>query len=312
MPASSSSSTTSPRTPPPASRRPPATGPAPRRPTASSTTPGSGPDDIRAALRRDALDYLPPDGPILAIQDTTSARLHRPPGDRRPGLPGAPQALAACSCTRCSPSPPRGSPAGSSTSGPGPATRPSLGKRGARSKKATAAKESRRWLDALAATEAALPAGREVITVADREADIYDLFAHPRRPGSHLLIRVKPARGVRHPERLLGPAVRSSPARGTMAVELRRADDRPPRQAVLTIRFLALEVAPPANRAGRGQAAARGADGDPGGGGAPAGGPGGGAVVAGDVAADPAPRPTRSGRCATTPCGGWWSGIISS
>lgn len=36
-----------------------------------------------------------------------------------------------------------------------------------------------------------------------------------------------------------------------MTVELHRADDRPPRQAVLTIRHLALEVAPPANRPGR-------------------------------------------------------------
>ena len=96
------------------------------------------PRDIRAALRRDALDFLPPDGPILAIQDTTSLRLHRPRGDHRPGLPGARPALAACSCIRCSPSPPRGSPAGSSISGPGPATRPSLGKRADRNKKATA------------------------------------------------------------------------------------------------------------------------------------------------------------------------------
>ena len=36
-----------------------------------------------------------------------------------------------------------------------------------------------------------------------------------------------------------------------MAVELRRADDRPPRRAVLTIRFAALEVASPVNRVGR-------------------------------------------------------------
>ena len=34
--------------------------------------PAVRPDDIRDALRRDALEYLPPDGPILAIQDTTS------------------------------------------------------------------------------------------------------------------------------------------------------------------------------------------------------------------------------------------------
>jgi hypothetical protein len=125
------------------------------------------------------------------------------------------------------------------------------GKRSTRRARATVEKESRRWIEALKATEAALPPGREIVTVADREADIYDLFAHPRRQGSHLLIRVKPRRGVRHPERLLGPAVRSTPALGTMTVDLRRGNDRPPRRAALTIRSLALEVAPPVKRKGR-------------------------------------------------------------
>jgi hypothetical protein len=113
-----------------------------------------------------------------------------------------------------------------------------LGKRARRNKKETADKESQRWLDALAAE-------RTVITVADREADLYDLFAAPRRPGSHLLIRAKPRRRVRHVERLLGKAVRAHAAAGTMAVDLRRGDDRPARRAVLTIRFATLDIAPP-------------------------------------------------------------------
>ncbi len=120
-----------------------------------------------------------------------------------------------------------------------------LGKRAQRNQKETADKESQRWLDALAATETALPAARTVLTVADREADFYDLFAVPRRPGSDLLIRAKPRRRVRHVERLLGQAVRSNPSAGTMTVELRRGDDGPPRQATLTIRSAVLEIAPP-------------------------------------------------------------------
>jgi len=208
------------------------------------------PDDIRAALRRDALDFLPPDGPILAIQDTTSFDFTAHPATAGLGYLDHPRRRGLLMHSVLAVTP-EGVPCGLLDQRTWARDPAELGKSGGRKKKATAAKESRRWLGALAATEAALPAGREVITVADREADIYDLFAHPRRPGSHLLIRVKPARGVRHPERLLGPAVRSSPARGTMTVELRRADDRPPRQAVLTIRHLALEVAPPANRPGR-------------------------------------------------------------
>jgi hypothetical protein len=120
-----------------------------------------------------------------------------------------------------------------------------LGKRALRNKKETADKESQRWLDALAATEAALPVDQTVVTVADREADFYDLFAAPRRAGSHLLIRAKPRRRVRQVERLLGRTVRAAEAAGTMSVALRRGDDRPPRQAVLTIRFATVDIAPP-------------------------------------------------------------------
>src|SRR5262249_44131945 len=82
-----------------------------------------------------------------------------------------------------------------------------LGKRRDRDRKATADKESQRWLDAQAATHRALPPDRAVVTVADREADFYDLFAAPRAPHQHLLIRARPRRRVRHELRLLGAAV---------------------------------------------------------------------------------------------------------
>lgn len=212
--------------------------------------PAVRPEDLRAALRRDALEHLPPGGPILAIQDTTSLDFTAHQATAGLGYLEHPahRGLVMHSVLAVTA---EGVPCGIIDQRTWARDPAGLGKRADRRKKQTAAKESRRWLDAMEATEAALPGGREVITVADREADIYDLFARPRRPGSHLLIRVKPARGVRHPERLLGPAVRSTPARGTMAVDLRRADDRPPRRATLTIRYLALEIAPPINRTGR-------------------------------------------------------------
>jgi hypothetical protein len=204
------------------------------------------PDDIRAAHRAVALERLVShqDEPILAIQDTTSFDftdhpdtaglgylahskrrgfwLHTALAVSAAGVPLGP--LAQHTWTR------------------DPAT---LGKRAQRNKKETADKESQRWLDALAATEAALPAGQRVVTVADREADFYDLFAAPRRPGSHLLIRAKPRRRVRQVERLLGRVVRATAAAGTLTVDLRRGDDRPPRPAVLTIRLATVDIAPP-------------------------------------------------------------------
>src|SRR5207248_3331641 len=197
------------------------------------------PDGIRDALRRDALGYLPARGPILAVQDTTDLDFTDHPATTGLGYLAHPKhsGIFLHSVLAVSPD---GVPCGLIDRRTWTRDSAELGKRSSRRSKATAEKESQRWIEALKATEAALPPERELVTIADREADIYDLFAHPRRQDSHLLIRIKPQRGVRHPERLLGPAVRSTSPVGTMTVDLRRGDDRPPRKAVLTIRFLAL------------------------------------------------------------------------
>jgi hypothetical protein len=212
--------------------------------------PAVNPDDIRATLRRQALDDLPASGPILCIQDTTSLDFTPHPATTGLGYLDHPAHRGALLHTTLAVTA-DGVPCGVIDQNSWTRDPANLGKSERRHTKATRDKESQRWLDALQVTEAALPADREVITIADREADIYDLFAQPRRSGSHLLIRVKPNRSVRHPERLLGPAVRSVPPCGTMAVDLKRGDNRPARRAVLTLRFLKLDVAPPVNRQGR-------------------------------------------------------------
>lgn len=58
-------------------------------------------------------------------------------------------------------------------------------------------KESVRWLESLEDTERLLPEGVRVITIADREADIYALFAQPRRAQSELLIRAAQNRNTK-------------------------------------------------------------------------------------------------------------------
>jgi Transposase DNA-binding/Transposase Tn5 dimerisation domain len=208
------------------------------------------PELIRDAQRRCALEYLPEDGPILAIQDTTGLDFTDHPATTGLGYMAHPKHSGIWLHSVLAITP-EGVPCGIIDQRTWVRDPAELGKAAQRRSKATIDKESHRWLEALTATEAALPNRREVVTIADREADLYDLFAQPRRPGSHLLIRVKPVRGVRHPERLLGKAVRSTPVAGTMTVELRRRDDRPARQAKLTLRYPSLEVAPPANRPGR-------------------------------------------------------------
>jgi hypothetical protein len=121
-----------------------------------------------------------------------------------------------------------------------------FGKRKDRTHKETKAKESQRWLDSLAATEQALPPDQAVVTVADREADFYDLFAAPRRPGHDLLIRAKSRRRIRHEARLLGPGIAARPVRGRLRVRLPRANGRPGRTVTLTLRFGRFVIEPPA------------------------------------------------------------------
>jgi hypothetical protein len=111
-------------------------------------------------------------------------------------------------------------------------------------------KESRRWLDALGATEQAIPLPTEVITVADREADLYELFALPRRPGSDLLIRSDHRRRVHHEAKFLYEAIRQSPVRGEKELEVHRRPDRAARRAKLWVRWERLEWIAPAGKRG--------------------------------------------------------------
>jgi Transposase Tn5 dimerisation domain len=131
-----------------------------------------------------------------------------------------------------------------------------FGKRKDRNHKQTKDKESQRWLDGLANTEQALPPQQAVVTVADREADFYDLFAATRRPGHDLLIRAKSRRRIKHEARLLGHGIATSPARGQLRVRLPRANGRPGRTATLTLRYGTFAIEPPSTHPKRTQLAA--------------------------------------------------------
>jgi hypothetical protein len=131
-----------------------------------------------------------------------------------------------------------------------------LGKRHERRHKEIEAKERARWLWGLETAEHVLPAAMRVVTVGDRESDIYDLFATPRRPGSDLLVRVsREQRRVEHPARYLRPAIEQSPPRGKLKIQVPRRDDRPSREAVLTLRWMSLEFHAPRHHVRRSECA---------------------------------------------------------
>ncbi len=114
--------------------------------------------------------------------------------------------------------------------------------------RATGDKESQRWLTGAATAFHILPASSRVVMVADREADIFDLFALPRRPGAELLVRASQNRRVDHPTGRVWAAMREVPAQGQYTVAVRRNKQHPPRQAQVTLRWATLRVRPPKAR----------------------------------------------------------------
>ena len=109
-------------------------------------------------------------------------------------------------------------------------------------------KESYRWLESLENSQNLIPTEISLITIADREADIYELFAQPRRIGSDLLIRAAQNRrvlkGDREKGKLFETLAQVEPC-GEKTLELQRTPRRKARFATLTVRFTTLELQPP-------------------------------------------------------------------
>lgn len=103
-----------------------------------------------------------------------------------------------------------------------------------RRQRKTANKESQRWLTALTLSQTAIPTTTRVITVADREADIYALFTQPRRLRSELLIRATHDRRVLTAEEdeahYLWATVRAAPVAGSLTLTVPRRPQPPPRR----------------------------------------------------------------------------------
>jgi hypothetical protein len=109
-----------------------------------------------------------------------------------------------------------------------------------RRSRATADKESRRWLDVAAHAGETLAAANSVTVISDQESDIYEHFA--RRPQKvDLLVRSRHNRKIEtDPEvadALLFPFINGLPERGRFRVKIPAAPSRKERVAELAIRF---------------------------------------------------------------------------
>ncbi len=97
-------------------------------------------------------------------------------------------------------------------------------------------KESHRWLSTPSAARALLSSAASVTIIADREADIYELFARLPDARTHLLIRAEHDRALGDGGRLFD-AIAAQPEAGRLEFELEGRPGRSARKVTLAVRF---------------------------------------------------------------------------
>lgn len=125
-----------------------------------------------------------------------------------------------------------------------------VGKKALRTKLPVEEKESFKWVEGLrhlGDLQGNCPQTK-FVTVCDREADVYDLFAQARAPGVEWLVRASWNRSVAHPERYLWDAMRAASLCGKTALRIPGHGKTPERTAELEIRCATVQIRPPANR----------------------------------------------------------------
>jgi len=120
-------------------------------------------------------------------------------------------------------------------------------------------KESYRWLEALMNTKEAL-GDTEVVTVCDREADLYDFFSLSNQIGAPVLVRASSNRTVNRKSRYAEKGVLKlwgymdqQPESGSFTIEIpsrkktKHCKAREARTATVTVRFAPFRLNPPRN-----------------------------------------------------------------
>jgi len=111
-----------------------------------------------------------------------------------------------------------------------------------------AEKDSRRGIDLRNVATADLPPTPRVILVADREADLIDVFVHATQRGHDAILRAAWDRRCVEPAGYLWATVAAQPVLGTLDVVVPRHDDGPSRTAVVTLRCARVTLRPPPHR----------------------------------------------------------------
>lgn len=121
-------------------------------------------------------------------------------------------------------------------------------------------KESQKWVESVLAVQKWLPKGCQVITIGDREADIYELLTAIASQGGDFIIRAFHNRVVEiaNPEgseekesQKLSQALAERDPLGKLKLSIPRAPSRKAREAILTIKVCRIKLSPPRNHPNR-------------------------------------------------------------
>ena len=128
-----------------------------------------------------------------------------------------------------------------------------FGKKHRRRQLAFEEKESVKWLrslEAVARVQGQCPQ-TQIVSVGDREADIYELFVWASEPAGrpHLLVRAEHNRRLAEEHGYLWEQMAAEPVAGIKPVRLPRRPNRPARVAELEVRFRRVELRAPKTRA---------------------------------------------------------------
>jgi hypothetical protein len=202
------------------------------------------PEALRSALRDATVSRIEETQFVLAVQDTTSFNYTGHPATEGTGPLARPDQVGFLVHSVLAVSA-EGVPLGLLQQKVWARDPGTVGQRHRRKQRPVEEKESFRWIESLRAVHEAVPAGVTVLSVADREADIFELFAEGRPTNSELLIRACRNRRVATPQRYLWDAVAAVAETDSWQVSLRRHPNRAARDAQLTLRFREVTLRPP-------------------------------------------------------------------
>lgn len=128
-----------------------------------------------------------------------------------------------------------------------------LGKRHTRKQRAIEDKESIKWLNSFGAAaqlQRRVAGMCTVLSVGDREADVYELFAlaHSKADHPKLLVRAEHNRRLAQEQQYLWPKMQAEPVAGQYLVEIPRRKKRKARTARMALRFTEVTLSPPQQR----------------------------------------------------------------